>query len=392
MAPAAGIWRPIRIEAYDQRLDNVHIQQEHQRDGSVLLHIQGEVKGQFKASAPVTGKIRCGLASQTSATTTFIIKNNHKFTANLLLISSARVMVAQWTWYAAFVSSRREPTLTSDDQTIDAISKTIGLRKLELIREADEFGESFRFRCNGLDFFAKGGNWIPCDIFPSRVSDGTYQQLLGAMADAHMNMVRVWGGGIYENDFFYETCDKLGILVWQDFMFACSTYPGFDGEWLDNVRGEVRDNVQRLRHHPNIALWCGNNEIEQGLVTDKGWNEHSMSWEDYKPIFDEAIPEIVAEEDPDRTYWPSSGHTPGEGRHDCHDERAGDVHSWSVWFGGAPFEQQRTWNFRFMSEFGFQSFPEPRTVASYTNPEDRNLTSWIMDYHQRSGSGNQKNL
>ena len=202
-----------------------------------------------------------------------------------------------------------------------------------------------------------------------------------------MNMLRVWGGGIYEDDTFYDLCDELGICIWHDFMFACAVYPAFDEAFLANVRCEAEDNVRRLRHHPWIALWCGNNELEQGLV-GPAWNDRQMSWEDYGTLFDKLLPEVTAALDPERDYWPCSPHSPHGDRADFNNPRWGDAHLWDVWHGRKPFEWYRTCEHRFNSEFGFQSFPEPRTVYSYTEPQDRNVTTYVMEQHQRSGIGN----
>jgi len=180
----------------------------------------------------------------------------------------------------------------------------------------------------------------------------------------------------------------MGITVWQDFMFACSTYPTDDAAYMTSIRHEAEDNVRRLRHHACIAVWCGNNELEQGLVKGDEWTDRSMPWSAYKPLFDELLPAVVTALDPDRAYWPGSPHSPGENREDFNDATRGDAHLWAVWHGQQPFEWYRTCEHRFNSEFGFQSFPEPRTVDLYTAPDDRNVTSYIMEHHQRSGIGN----
>ncbi len=167
-----------------------------------------------------------------------------------------------------------EVTLSdADGDTLDTWTRRIGLRTLVLERKQDEWGESFHFAANGLPFFAKGANWIPADTFATRLTEDDYARLIGDAVAANMNMLRVWGGGIYEDDIFYELCDEQGICVWQDFMFACATYPAFDDEYMANVKAEAEDNVRRIRHHASLALWCGNNELEQGLVGDE-WTEY----------------------------------------------------------------------------------------------------------------------
>ncbi|MFN2137573.1 MAG: glycoside hydrolase family 2 protein, partial [Candidatus Promineifilaceae bacterium] len=272
--------------------------------------------------------------------------------------------------------------------TADSWERLIGLRTLVLDRHADEWGESFQFRVNDVPFFAKGANWIPADSFVTRLTAEQYERLLADAAAANMNMLRVWGGGIYEQDIFYDLCDRLGICIWQDFMFACATYPTFDDDFMATVEEEAIDNIKRLRHHACLALWCGNNELEQGLVYDD-WSAFTMSLADYAKLFDDKLPELVAEYDPQTAYWPSSPHSPLGDRYYWNNPQCGDAHVWEVWHGKKPFEYYRTCEHRFCSEFGFQSFPEPRTVATYAEPEEYNVTSAIMEHHQRSDIGNQ---
>jgi beta-mannosidase len=221
----------------------------------------------------------------------------------------------------------------------------------------------------------------------TRLTRDHYTQLLESAAAANMNMLRVWGGGIYEAEVFYDLCDEFGICIWQDFIFSCATYPAFDDEFMADVKIEAQENVRRIRHHPCLALWCGNNELEQGLVADE-WTESTMSWEDYGKLFDTLLPSVVAELDPQTDYWPGSPHSPRGHRWDWLNPKWGDSHLWQVWHGKEPFEWYRTAQHRFNSEFGFQSFPEPQTVHTYTEPGDRNVTSYVMEHHQRSGIGN----
>ncbi len=204
--------------------------------------------------------------------------------------------------------------IDSDGNSLDAQSKRIGLRTLELVRKKDKWGESFYFAANGVRFFSKGANWIPADTFDNQVTDEKYASLLKSATAANMNMLRVWGGGIYENDIFYDLCDELGLCIWQDFMFACSAYPTFEKEFSDNVQVEAIENVQRLRHHACLAIWCGNNEVEHCDLIDTG--EGSMKWDDYSALFDRALKKIVHKHDPERPYWPSSSHSPVGDRQD----------------------------------------------------------------------------
>ena len=277
--------------------------------------------------------------------------------------------------------------LDSENKKLDTTDRTIGLRTLTLEQKPDRWGESFQFTVNGKPFFAKGANWIPADTFVTRLTRREYTDLIRSAANANMNMLRVWGGGIYEDDLFYELCDEYGICVWQDFMFACSAYPAHDEAYLSNVANEAEDVIRRIRHHPSLALWCGNNEIEQMQEELIGDGDGQMSWKEYSSLFDELLPGIVSELDPGRAYWPSSPHTEGD-RTDFNNSDSGDAHLWSVWHGRKPFEWYYTCDHRFNSEFGFQSFPEPRVVHGFLPASERNVTSYTMELHQRSGIGN----
>ena len=240
---------------------------------------------------------------------------------------------------------------------------------------------------NGVPFFAKGACWIPADTFAPHLKYEDYADLIKSAADANMNMLRVWGGGFYEDDIFYDLCDELGICVWQDFMFACATYPTFDDAFMENVSAESEDNIRRLRHHPCIALWCGNNEMEQGWVGDE-WNDRQMSWEDYAKFSINFCRRLSINSTPNATTGRAAPIRPIGDRNDFNNPQWGDAHLWDVWHGKKPFEWYRTAQHRFCSEFGFQSFPEPKTVYGYTAPQDRNITSYVMEHHQRSGIGN----
>lgn len=381
----SGIWRDIELVAYDTaRLADVHILQDHSQPGKVTLTVKTAV-----APAPTEqwtmndGQLFVSIAFEDELIDHCQLANDNC----QLTIPSPQL------WWPNGLGAQPLYTVTvqlmaEDGRELDKIEKRIGLRTLQLERHPDAWGESFHFAVNGVPFFAKGANWIPADTFVTRITNEHYARLLQDAAAANMNMLRVWGGGIYEADIFYELCDALGICLWQDFMFACATYPTFDEAWMETVRQEAEEQVRRLRHHASLALWCGNNELEQGLVGDE-WTHYCMSWQDYAPLFDVMLPDIVSRLDPQTAYWPSSPHTPVGNRSHWNDPKSGDAHIWEVWHGKKPFEYYRTCEHRFNSEFGFQSFPEPRMVAKFTIPEDRNITSFIMEHHQRSGIGNQ---
>jgi beta-mannosidase len=281
-----------------------------------------------------------------------------------------------------------------------------GLRKIELVQEKDNYGESFYFKLNGKPVFIKGANYVPADVFPSMISKDKYSNLITSAQKSNMNMLRVWGGGIYEDNYFYDLCDSLGIMVWQDFMFACGMYPISNNENF-GVFYEVIFNYKRLCNHPCIALWCGNNEIDEGWK-NWGWQKEfgymakdSINiWNDYVILFEKAIPEYLsynktevnldsaeyetAKPFIEPIYIPTSPKI-GWGHPEAMTE--GDSHYWGVWWGEEPFEMFKTKVPRFMSEYGFQSLPDIKTIESFTNPEDRNLNSEAMKSHQKHQKG-----
>ena len=381
----AGIWRPIEIRAFETgRIADVLITQDHSQRGQVALNVTVNVEQ--IAAAALTAKVAVwnqgALIAQADAAVT-----NGAAHATL-------TMTQPQLWWPNGMGAQPLYEVSVDLQNgatrLEATTKRIGLRTLTLDRHADQWGESFQFVVNGQPFFAKGANWIPADTFVTRITRDWYDGLLKSAVAANMNMLRVWGGGIYEAEMFYELCDAYGICIWQDLMFACSAYPAFDDAYLANVRQEIADNVKQLRHHPAIAFWCGNNELEhihQMFLSDTP--EHGkMTWDEYKLMFDQVIPDVVHQHDPERTYWPSSGHSPLGDRKDPNNPACGDAHLWEVWHGRLPFEWYRTCQHRFISEFGFQAFPEPAVVNSYTLPDERNVTSYMMEWHQRSQIGN----
>lgn len=273
-------------------------------------------------------------------------------------------------------------------------SKRVGLREINLVTSQDSVGNNFYFEVNKKPVFMKGVNYIPQDIFLNRVSDDKYEELLESAVDANMNMIRVWGGGIYENEIFYNLCDEKGLLVWQDFMFACAMYPG-DEDFLKSVEQEAKYNVKRLRGHPSIALWCGNNEVRSAWK-NWGWEKDVMENQSpeiasviskaYDDVFHKILPEVVNNLDTSTAYWPSSPGSTFSGGTESY--TSGDAHYWGVWWGKEDFESYNQKVPRFMSEFGFQSFPEFSSVDKYTNESDYSIYSEVMKSHQRSSIGN----
>lgn len=286
-----------------------------------------------------------------------------------------------------------EVKLSKDQKNIDVKNIRIGLRTVELVQEKDEKGKSFYFKVNGQPLYIKGTNWIPGDSFSPRMTREKYQKLIKDTKDANMNMIRIWGGGIYEDDEFYKACDENGILVWQDFMFAGSFYPA-DEAFLSNVKEEVKDQVTRLQNHPSIALWCGNNEIDEAIVN---WgyqkqfkyskNDSLQVWKDYKKLFHDIIPRALAEnlKSDKNIYWPSS---PSIGWGHKESLTEGDSHYWGVWWGEQPFEIYNEKVGRFMSEYGFQGTPTLETTKSmFSGTPDLNLQNPTIKAHEKHARG-----
>ncbi len=267
--------------------------------------------------------------------------------------------------------------------------RRLGFRRLEVESRDDPAGRSLVFRVNGVEVFCKGANWIPCDALPSRQTPARYEALLAAAVQANMNMLRVWGGGQYEQELFYELCDRKGLLLWQDFMFSCATYPATP-EFLAEVEAEVRHQVRRLQEHPSLALWCGNNE-NLGALT---WFPETRASRDrylvdYDRLNEGVIGRLVRELDPARAWWPSSPSAgPGDYSDNWHEDGKGDMHYWSVWHEGKPFEAYYEVTPRFCSEFGFQSLPSAEGVRSFAPESQANLTSPVLEHHQRHPRGN----
>ena len=281
-------------------------------------------------------------------------------------------------------------TLELNGAITDTIKDRIGIRTIKLLDVRDEIGRSFTFELNGQQIYMKGANYIPQNIFQSNVTDDHYEKLISDAAEANMNMLRVWGGGIYENDIFYDLCDENGILVWQDFMFANTMYPG-DEDFMDNSRAEAIENIKRLRNHPCIALWCGNNEIEEGWQ-NWGWQDNytyeqkKKIWKDYRQLFYFDFGDIVEESGGGVPFWSSS---PQFGRGNPKSNSEGDSHYWGVWHDAEPFEKYLQNIPRFMSEFGFQSYPGITTIEGFALEEEQALGSDVMKVHQKHSRGDE---
>jgi beta-mannosidase len=380
----SGIWRPVSLEAWDTaRVESLRIVQNKLDSASAQMTADVEVISSGGGDATIIIENLTDKGAPVRQPVKLIAGTN-KVAVNFT-ISKPRL------WWPNGMGAHplydlRARLFVGGGEVDQAATRT-GLRTLELRQQPDKDGKTFTFVINGVPVFAKGANWIPADSFPTRITRERYRQLLESARDSNMNLLRVWGGGIYEADDFYKLCDEMGVLVWQEFMFACSMYPG-DQAFLDNVRAEAIDNVKRLRNHPSIVIWCGNNEVETAWQ-HWGWKQNlpASLWDDYKKIFHGVLPEVVAAYDPTRPYWPSS---PSSNLEDDPDsQKMGDVHYWEVWHAAKPFTEYEKQHPRFMSEYGFQSFPQIETVNSYTVASDHNIQSPVMMAHQKHPRGNQ---
>jgi beta-mannosidase len=390
----SGIWRPVRIEAWSRmRIDDVYV---------ATIALTGR---SAKMQADVTYVAeKAGKGSLViQAGPDIWVNMNAEWTTGVNKISREFVIVNPKLWWPAGYGDQPIYSLIcritgSDGSSAEYPFKT-GVRTIRLKQDPDPDGngKSFQFVINGVPVFARGANYIPSDVFLPRLTPADYRTVIESAAFANMNMLRVWGGGIYENDIFYDLCDEHGILVWQDFMFACSMYPGTP-DFLSSIAEEARQNIIRIRKHPSLALWCGNNEIEAawGPYNDAagwGWKQRysepqrEIIWQAYDTIFHRILPAAVEALTPSIAYWHSSP-SAGMGQMATNETRTGDNHYWGVWHQKHPFEDYNKYISRFMSEYGFQSFPEYDAVKKYTVPEDEDIESPVMSSHQRSGIGN----
>lgn len=369
--PDAGIWRDISLIGISTaRIRDVMVLQEHE-SGKVTLTVNTHVT-EITGTAPVAVRVIAPdgtILTGTGEQAVFEIPQPRLWWPNGL---------GEQPLYTV------EVTLGDG---LDRWCKRVGLRTLTVTRKKDEWGESFCHCVNGVDVFAMGADYIPEDNLLPRVNPARTRRLLEDAKAANMNCIRVWGGGYYPDDFFYDACDELGLLVWQDFMFACAVY-NLTEDFEENIRAEFIDNVRRLRNHPSLALWCGNNEMEQ-FVAYGEWVSCPRQKADYIKMYEYIIPKILKAEDPQTFYWPASPSSGGS-FDEPQDPNRGDVHYWDVWHGLKPFTDYRNYLFRYVSEFGFQSFPCMETIEAFTKPEDRNIFSYVMEKHQRNASANGK--
>ncbi|MFM6954450.1 MAG: glycosyl hydrolase 2 galactose-binding domain-containing protein [Sphingobacteriaceae bacterium] len=378
---SCGIWKNVWLKAESgPKLKNIQIKQLSLSDSLAELEVIAQIGYSANKNLVLEGQInntkeRITVQNDSVASLHFSLKNPKKWWTKEL--GEAHL-------YEVKID------LKNDSNTIDSQTQTIGLRTIELVQQADSVGSSFYFTLNGVPLYMKGSNLIPPESFMPKATKTTYEDLLNKAQDQGINMLRVWGGGVYLDDDFYTLCDKKGILVWQDFMFAGGMYPG-DLAFQKNVAQEIREQVTRLRNHPSLAIWCGNNELEEGW-NNWGWqkqyaystSDSTKIYQDYTKLFKEEIPKILRELDDTRPYHPSSP-TNGWGRKES--LTSGDLHYWGVWWGMEPFEKYQEKIGRFVSEFGFQSMPVSSSIQKFIPENEQSLFSPSLKIHQKHPTG-----
>lgn len=378
--PDLGIWRDIYIEEIKGgRIDHAYVRQELTKEACRLtLQVQNEVlegAGELQLKCRILDPEGREIYAQAEP-----CKGRNTF--------SAEIREPKLWWpngYGEQPLYQAELSLEMGTETVSTKKITVGIREFTVVRRKDFYGESFSYCINGNEIFARGANYIPEDGIFGRRSRERTEKLLSDCIKAGYNCIRVWGGGNYPDDWFFDACDRLGLLVWEDFMFACAVYDLTDA-FEENLRAEFVDNIRRLRNHPSLGLWCGNNEMESAW---DGWGlpENEKLRQDYLYLYERMIPDLLAVEDPDRFYWPSSPSS-GGGFEEPSSEHRGDAHYWDVWHGRKPFEEVEDKYFRFFSEYGFVSLPARSTLNTVIAPDQFNIVSPQMEMHQKCSIGN----
>lgn len=371
--PDMGIFRDVCIDAYSSdKIEDVFISQRH-KDNEVILDIEAKTKHNKDNEIFVSVD---GMEIK--------LKNNK----GSITIQNPRL----W-WVRGYGDQPLYEICTSikkDNEIIDCKSMKIGLRTLSVSTEADKWGNEFCFVINGVKIFAMGANYVPQDNLLPRISPDRTEKLIQTAIDANFNCLRIWGGGYYPEDEFYDICDREGIIVWQDFMVACATI-WLNKDMEEEFTHEAIQNVKRLRHHPSLGLLCGNNEMELAILEWKSVEKTEEVKSDYLRLYEKLLPEICEKYAPDTFYW-SASPSSGGGFDNPNDETRGDVHYWKVWHGNLPFTAYREHKFRFCSEYGFESYPSIKTIRSFCEKEDMNCFSRVMENHQKCKTGNSKIL
>ena len=384
--PDLGIWRDVELIGVNSgRIESVYVRQEH-LDNAVRLIFD------TRLADTNSGNLRLDVCITPPEGEEILISapvTKDALTPECII---ANPLLWQVRGYGKQYLYMIKVMLFNGDEPVDMQEFNVGLRQISVLRTPDNDdtdGEEFTFCVNGTKIFAMGANYIPEDQILSRCNAERTRKLLKSCAAANYNMIRVWGGGIYPDDYFFDMCDKLGILVWQDFAFACAVYNA-DIDFCTNIREEFIDNVKRIRNHASLAMWCGNNEIES-LIQYWGKPVTEEQKEGYLRIFEKLIPNVLKHYDPQTFYWPSSPSS-GGGYNDSSAENKGDTHYWDVWHGLKPFTEFRKFKFRFCSEYGFESVPCMKTIRSFADEKDWNLCSPVMEAHQKCEGGNEKLL
>ena len=379
--PDMGLYRDTFIEAYDVRMETAEIRQIHE-NGKVTLAVTPELIGADKGDT-----VSLTLTDPDGNAREYALAADGK---TEIPVENPKL------WWPNGLGDQPLYQMTfrvlRNGKEAHAVTKTVGLRTLTVSREADEYGEEFCHAVNGKKFFAMGADYIPEDSILAWRSPERTEKLIRSCVKANYNTLRVWGGGFYPDDYFYELCDRYGLVVWQDFMFACMNVLMSEA-FTANVKAEFIDVLKRIRHHACLGLLCGNNEMEDALMY---WSSCRRSrtqkvLDDYLLLYENILPEICAAYAPDVFYWPASPSSHG-GFDDPRNENVGDTHYWQVWHGGVPFEEYRKHYFRYCSEFGFESFPMMKTLRSFAGDEDMRIDSAVMHSHQKCASGNEKIL
>ncbi len=395
-----GIWKPVKLMGWNEaRLGNAYIvtQAANAERAELLLHLDLNMAANEKATVewyvngiktneiPV-GTIQSETATMASDIHSLETKENHR----ILPVTLENPQL----WWPNEMGEQPlydfEVVLKKGNKVLDSKKFKSGIRTFEMVDEPDSIGRAFYFKVNGVPFYAKGANYVPEEMIETWINADNTLSLLRQAKDAHFNMLRVWGGGIYPSDDFFNICDSFGILVWEDFMYAGTMYPG-DVTFLDNARIEAEEQVKRLASHPSLALWCGGNEISEGYY-NWGWQK-SLNWSEeddkaikagYDRLFEGILSQAVAEFDGTRPYWPSSP-SKGWGRPESLTE--GDVHYWGVWWGEQPYEMYREKVGRFNSEYGYQSYPDYSTLLKIAQGEALSMDAEVIAAHQKHARG-----
>lgn len=403
--PDAGIWRSVVLEGWNEsRIEEIRIRQVHKAAGACDV----PARGTESVSECVPGGAALSPAARKEAQTCVeltvevlqsgelpvVITLTGPDGTSVKLENGKPYLIRQpKLWWPNGLGEQPlyevKAVLQEDSGEGSSVLRRIGLRTMNMKREKDQWGETFAMEVNGRSVFSMGADYIPEDNILSRMNKERTRALLEICRQSHFNVIRVWGGGIYPADWFYDLCDEMGLVVWQDMMFACANYRITD-DFVASITAEITQNVRRVRHHASLGLWCGNNEMEQ-FALERGFDGDDITAADYLIQNEYITRRIVEAEDPDAFYWPSSPSSGG--KYDLpQDPDRGDVHFWAVWHAGVPFTAYRDYYFRYMSEFGFQSFPCMETIRSFTEEEDRNIFSYVMEMHQRNSGANGKIL